>query len=84
MGQQPRSFDATRAQVLSNVAEMLVRQLERTWALQVRAAGDPSHLLQRTPEVYDRAYLFVSAEGGAWTVLHMNEPAVALLGECVN
>lgn len=40
MGQQARRFDAVKAQVLSNLAEMLVRQLEEKWvaALQVRHA----------------------------------------------
>jgi hypothetical protein len=37
MGQEARVFDAVKAQVLSNLAEMLVRQLEAKWvnALQV-------------------------------------------------
>lgn len=41
MGQQARRFDSVKAQVLSNLAEMLVRQLEEKWvaALQVRGPG---------------------------------------------
>jgi hypothetical protein len=41
MGQQARRFDAVKGQVLSNLAEMLVRQLEDKWvaALQVRQEG---------------------------------------------
>jgi hypothetical protein len=35
MGQQPRKFDATRAQLLANCSELLVRQLERKWALKM-------------------------------------------------
>lgn len=38
MGQQPRTFDALKGQLLANLAEMLVRQLEEKWVrtLQVR------------------------------------------------
>ncbi len=34
-GQQPRKFDATRGQLLANMAELLVRQFERNWAMRV-------------------------------------------------
>ena len=30
-GHKPGKFDATRASVLTNLAEMLVRQLEKKW-----------------------------------------------------
>jgi hypothetical protein len=41
MGQEARVFDAAKAQVLSNLAEMLVRQLEAKWvaSLQVGVLG---------------------------------------------
>lgn len=41
MGQQPRKFDPLKAQMLANLAEMLVRQLEYRWvmALQARKWG---------------------------------------------
>lgn len=37
MGQEAQKFDALKAQMLANLAEMLVRQLEHRWvmALQV-------------------------------------------------
>lgn len=37
MGQEARKFDSVKGQVLTNLAEMLVRQLEAKWvaALQV-------------------------------------------------
>lgn len=42
MGQEARRFDALKAQMLANLAEMLVRQLEYRWvkALQVNRTTD--------------------------------------------
>ena len=79
MGQQARSFDATRAQLLANCSELLVRQLERRWALQRMQLQDAA-ALARPIACYDAAYLFVDAAGERWRVLHMNEPAIQQLG----
>ena len=83
MGQEPRKFDAMRAQVLANMAEMLVRQLERQWALQLAEQKDMGRMM-RSLSVYDMAYLFVDVGGAgssSWRVLHMNNNAIDRLGE---
>jgi len=79
MGQHPRKFDATRGQLLTNCAEMLVRQLEQKWALQMAGSSKGSGLL-RSLACYSAAYLFVDVSESAWQVLHMNEAAVQQLG----
>ncbi len=81
MGQQPRKFDATRAQLLANMAELLVRQLERTWALQLQEEQQGKQLA-RSMSVYDSACLFVDVSKPTWRVLHANVPAIEQLGEC--
>lgn len=79
MGQEPRKFDAMRAQVLSNLAEMLVRQLEYNWALQLQEQQTGVRML-RAMSCYDKAYLFVETSGYPWRVWHMNVPAINQLG----
>jgi len=36
MGQEARRFDAVKGQVLANLAEMLVRQLEVKWVMELQ------------------------------------------------
>lgn len=82
MGNQARRFDATRAQVLANLAEMMVRQLEKRWALQLAAMSDVEGAVQmlRPLEAYDTPYLVVDTSVSPWRVLHMNIPAIDALG----
>jgi GAF domain-containing protein len=79
MGQQPRKFDATRAQLLANMAELLVRQLERTWVMQLQEEQQGKQLA-RSMSVYDSACLFVDVSKPTWRVLHANVPAIEQLG----
>ncbi len=81
MGQQPRSFDATRGQLLANLAEMIVRQLEHSWAMRMCSALGSNGNLMRSIACYDSAYLFVEVVDDAWRVMHMNPAAIDLLGE---
>lgn len=83
MGHEPRGFDATRGLVLSNLAEMLVRQLEHKWA--ESEARQSNVQLMRSLACYEEAFLFLdTSRGGDWRVLHMNMAASKLLGECLS
>ena len=78
--QEPAEFDATRGQVLSNIAELLVRQLERKWAESEARRGHVQ--LMRSLACYDEAFLFLdTSKKGDWRVLHMNQAASKLLGK---
>lgn len=58
-----------------------VRQIERRWAMQEAAKYDGSRLL-RTADAYESAVGFVDASSADnWRLLHLNAPAVELLGE---
>ncbi|WIA42087.1 hypothetical protein OEZ86_009363 [Tetradesmus obliquus] len=74
MGQQPRSFDAQRGQMLANLAEMLVRQLEARWVRSLQASGSTPEL-RRSLACYNTCYLVLDLSSNPWRVVHMNEPA---------
>ncbi|KIY92470.1 mixed lineage protein kinase, partial [Monoraphidium neglectum] len=82
MGNKAQRFDATRAQVLANLAEMMVRQLEQKWARQLSNQSDVSAAVQRLRPLgaYDTPYLVVDTASSPWRVLHMNNPAIDMLG----
>ena len=71
-------MDATRAQILNNLAEMLVRQLERGWA-EAEAAKHNARLV-RSLTAYNAAFLFIDAREPEWRILHMNPVAAKQLG----
>eukprot|EP00878_Enallax_costatus_P000875 GHUV01001002.1.p1 GENE.GHUV01001002.1~~GHUV01001002.1.p1 ORF type:complete len:587 (+),score=149.39 GHUV01001002.1:244-2004(+) len=80
MGQEPRKFDATRGAILANLSELLVRQIERRWVTQEAAKLQGSKLL-RSVDCYDTAVGFIdSTDVTSWKVLHLNGPAIDLLG----
>ena len=80
MGHEPRKFDASRGLVLTNLAEMLVRQLEQKWA--ESEARQSNVQLMRSLACYEEAFLFLdTSKAGDWKVLHMNMAASALLGK---
>jgi hypothetical protein len=57
-----------------------VRQIERRWALQEAIKHDGS-TLKRGADAYTTAVGFVDASKmGEWQLLHLNGPAVELLG----
>lgn len=66
--------------MLANLAELLVRQLERKW---VEAEARRSNVqLMRSLACYDEAFLFLdTSKKGDWRVLHMNQAASKLLGK---
>ncbi len=71
--------------MLSNLSELLVRRIEQRWAEQARAKRQAAGSeLRRSMECYRAATLFVDLRGGVgaagWRVLHMNAPAMDVLG----
>lgn len=79
MGHEPREFDASRGLVLTNLSEILVRQLEHKWA--ESEARQSSVQLMRSLACYEEAFLFLdTSRQGDWRVLHMNLAASKLLG----
>lgn len=71
---RPRKVDATSAQILSNIAELAMRELEKKWAMQLeRACLD--HVL-RSLDCYDQGFLFVEASRADWQIIHVS-PAAA-------
>lgn len=82
MGGKAQRFDATRAQVLANLAEMMVRQLERKWVEQLEARSDVNVAVRqlRPLSAYTTAFLVVDTASSPWRVLHMNVPAIDMLG----
>jgi hypothetical protein len=81
MGQEPRKFDATRGVILANLSELLVRQIEARWAREARRKCEAGHL-RRAADAYRHATGFIDAsDPHNWKVLHLNGPAVELLGE---
>jgi len=82
MGQQPRKFDAARGTMLANLSEMLVRQIERAWVQSSTAASIGGSKLLRTADAYTAACGIIDASDvSCWRLLHLNGPAVELLGE---
>jgi hypothetical protein len=58
-----------------------VRQIERRWAMQEASKYDGSRLL-RAADAYESAVGFVDASrSDDWRLLHLNTPAVELMGE---
>ncbi len=62
------------------MAELLVRQLERNWALQLAEQKAGVHLA-RSLASYDMAYMLVDAGKRDWRVIYMNKAAERHLGE---
>lgn len=66
---------------MTNIAELLVRQLEQKWA--ESDARQSNVQLMRSLACYDEAFMFLdTSREGDWRVLHMNKAAATLLGEC--
>ncbi len=78
-GHKPGKFDATRAQLLANFAELVVRQIEANWALKLQQKRDASQLA-RSLACYDLAYLLVDVAQPEWRVLYVNKAAQKQLG----
>jgi hypothetical protein len=77
--QQPKQFDESRAAILCNLAELVVRELEATWASQYQRRH--SLTLLRAIDCYERPFLFVDVTPPRWRIMHLNEAATEHTGE---
>ena len=85
---KPREFDASRCVVLNNLAELVVRHLEKDIALQLRAHDNNSLAaaygnLRRTLDCFDHCVALVDTSAAGWRILFVNNPACKMLGERV-
>ncbi|BDA44489.1 probable mitogen-activated protein kinase kinase kinase 11 at C-terminar half [Coccomyxa sp. Obi] len=69
--QEPRKFDEERAAILCNLAELVVRELEATWAAQYQRRH--SLKLIRAMSCYHQAFMVVDTSIPGWRILHANE-----------
>eukprot|EP00884_Botryococcus_braunii_P010960 jgi/Botrbrau1/19866/Bobra.0676s0002.1 len=75
-------FDTRSAIILSNLAELTVRSLEKVWVrhqTELREKNQAHDELRRSIECYDRGFLFVQHRNGDWKILHVNAPAATQL-----
>ncbi|GFR42473.1 hypothetical protein Agub_g3381 [Astrephomene gubernaculifera] len=82
---KPREFDASRCVVLNNLAELVVRHLEKDIALQLRAHDNNSLAaaygnLRRTLDCFDHCVALVDTSCAGWRVLFVNNPCCKTLG----
>ncbi|PNW77428.1 hypothetical protein CHLRE_10g436100v5 [Chlamydomonas reinhardtii] len=82
---KPREFDASRCVVLNNLAELVVRHLEKDIALQLRAHDNNSLAaaygnLRRTLDCFDHCVALVDTSAAGWRILFVNNPACKMLG----
>ncbi|KAG2501254.1 hypothetical protein HYH03_001061 [Edaphochlamys debaryana] len=82
---KPRDFDASRCVVLNNLAELVVRHLEKDIALQLRAHDNNNLMaaygnLRRTLDCFDHCVVLVDVGCGGWRILFVNNPTCKVLG----
>ncbi|KAG2432963.1 hypothetical protein HXX76_008691 [Chlamydomonas incerta] len=82
---KPREFDASRCVVLNNLAELVVRHLEKDIALQLRAHDNNSLAaaygnLRRTLDCFDHCVALVDTSAAGWRILFVNNPTCKMLG----
>ncbi|KXZ51728.1 hypothetical protein GPECTOR_11g175 [Gonium pectorale] len=82
---KPRDFDASRCVVLNNLAELVVRHLEKDIALQLRAHDNNSLAaaygnLRRTLDCFDHCVALVDTGSAGWRILFVNNPCCKMLG----
>eukprot|EP00879_Flechtneria_rotunda_P009419 GHRR01009861.1.p1 GENE.GHRR01009861.1~~GHRR01009861.1.p1 ORF type:complete len:626 (+),score=158.82 GHRR01009861.1:171-2048(+) len=84
----PRSFDAESCNMLANMAEMVIREIERDKALeeqrlqQERAAkGEQTHKqLLRAIDCFTEAIMLVDMSGDNWSIMFANESWESVTG----
>ncbi|GLC34060.1 hypothetical protein PLESTB_000832900 [Pleodorina starrii] len=82
---KPREFDASRCVVLNNLAELVVRHLEKDIALQLRAHHNHSLAaaygnLRRTLDCFDHCVALLDTGTPGWRILFVNNPCCKALG----
>lgn len=84
-----RDVDSNQIRIIqplcvSCLLPLQVRQIERRWALQEASKFSGSRLL-RTADAYESAVGFLDASRtDDWRLLHLNAPAVELLGRLLH
>ncbi|KAK9827969.1 hypothetical protein WJX81_002964 [Elliptochloris bilobata] len=81
----PRKFDAGRCSILNNMAELVVRELERVWALrhtrlaaaQMQQVGQG---LLRAMDCFQEAIMMVDVREPGWRIMHLNQAAIQQTG----
>ncbi|GLI66067.1 hypothetical protein VaNZ11_009786 [Volvox africanus] len=82
---KPREFDSSRCVVLNNLAELVVRHLEKDIALQLRAHDNNSLAaaygnLRRTLDCFDHCVVLLDTGTPGWRILFVNNPCCKALG----
>ena len=68
---KPRAFDSSSTAILSNFAELMVRELEMHAVLQRQLSM--AQMLQRAMDCYHQGYLFVDVAAPGWRIMHVNQ-----------
>eukprot|EP00201_Polytomella_parva_P017206 CAMPEP_0175061330 /NCGR_PEP_ID=MMETSP0052_2-20121109/13522_1 /TAXON_ID=51329 ORGANISM="Polytomella parva, Strain SAG 63-3" /NCGR_SAMPLE_ID=MMETSP0052_2 /ASSEMBLY_ACC=CAM_ASM_000194 /LENGTH=575 /DNA_ID=CAMNT_0016327167 /DNA_START=98 /DNA_END=1822 /DNA_ORIENTATION=- len=74
---KPRTFDASNCMILSNLAEMVVRHVEKDIALQLRTQDNQAlsamyGQLKRTLDAFDNCVMVIDARETEWKIAYTN------------
>lgn len=83
--QKPRTFDASSCAILNNMAELVVRHVERDIMLQLRKQDNSEMVrayaqMQRTMDCSSQCVMLVDTRVEGWKVLYANEALVTVTG----
>lgn len=84
--QKPRAFDASSCQILNNMAELVVRHVERDIMLQLRKQDNTEMVkayaqMQRTMDPASQCVVLVDTKVEGWRVMYANEALTPVTGE---
>ena len=68
---KPRAFDSASAAILSNFAELVMRELEMDAVMKRQLSI--SKMLKRAMDCYQQGYLFVDVSVPGWRIMHVNQ-----------
>ena len=77
---KPRAFDSNSAAILSNFAELVVRELEMSAVMKMQL--NMANMLKRAMDCYQQGYLFVDVSSPGWQILHVNQAFTKCTGVC--
>ena len=77
---KPRAFDSNSAAILSNFAELVVRELEMNAVIKMQL--NMANMLKRAMDCYQQGYLFVNVSSPGWQILHVNQAFTKCTGVC--
>ncbi|MEW5300051.1 MAG: hypothetical protein WDW36_003011 [Sanguina aurantia] len=84
--QKPRAFDASSCQILNNMAELVVRHVERDIMLQLRKQDNTEMVkayaqLQRTMDPSSQCVVLVDIKVQGWRVMYASEALTTVTGQ---